>query len=597
MRKPLWNPCRAARGICLAIVGLCLAAAQARGAAPIEKALPGSTFALVKVNSAAELREAFSKSHLGQLWGDPALKPVKDDILAKLEDSNNALKNAVGLSIEEVMALPLGPLAFALVGRDDPKLPWAGIVTFDVGPKAQVVADAMNKATKLAEEKGECKVMTENFKDLVLKVIHSTKEEDKDDPPIVWTSQGGLFYVATDSETIKDLITHADGREGSLSDQESFALVKRKVADDSQAFGYLDVGQVLKLLVKSLSSQGGNPQQIEAMFQVSGINGLKALGGSLSYNTGAYDSLTRIFALAPAPTQGLLRLFPMPLANLRPEPWVPASTASYETISWDLDGAYVALNDLANMLKPGLIQDFEAQLAGPNGGEALSFQKDICGPLGDRITIISDYKRKPGGKAEDDTSRTLVGIALENTQGFQTALNKVFALTKPDFKKREFQGTTIYDISIPDLPAAGGANVTLKGPVSLAVAKDTLFLATEPTLLEQVLRGGPKLADSPAFQAVAKEIPEQTSTFSFARPEESARQMYELFKTGQFQKMLEETARAKGQPVPKIGEMIDKDKLPDFSVFSKYLSQSGGYGMMTDDGFSLLSFTLRKDNP
>ncbi len=61
-------------------------------------------------------------------------------------------------------------------------------------------------------------------------------------------------------------------------------------------------------------------------------------------------------------------------------------------------------------------------------------------------------------------------------------------------KKREFQGTTIYDFELPNLPAAAaaGGNVQLgaRGPVSLAIAKDTLFLTSDTTLLEQILRPG-----------------------------------------------------------------------------------------------------------
>ena len=38
------------------------------GRDPRGKTLPGSTLAFVKVNNAAELREAFKQSQFGQLW-------------------------------------------------------------------------------------------------------------------------------------------------------------------------------------------------------------------------------------------------------------------------------------------------------------------------------------------------------------------------------------------------------------------------------------------------------------------------------------------------------------------------------------------------
>ncbi len=111
--------------------------------------------------------------------------------------------------------------------------------------------------------------------------------------------------------------------------------------------------------------------------------------------------------------QGLLKIFSLPPVNLRPEAWVPATVASYQSLSWDLDNAYNAINDLVNKFQPGMLNVLEQQLAGPEGGQPLSFQKDIFGPIGDRITLISDFK-KP---IKEDSQRMLVGLALEDAEG------------------------------------------------------------------------------------------------------------------------------------------------------------------------------------
>ncbi len=190
----------------------------------------------------------------------------------------------------------------------------------------------------------------------------------------------------------------------------------------------------------------------------------------------------------------------LPKVNLRPESWVPATVSSYQTLSWDLDTAYTAINDVVNMFQPGMLNVLEQQLVGPNGGEPLSFKKDIFDPLGDRVTLISDFK-KP---ISEENQRMLLAVALEDSKTFQNTMNKLIALSGGTPKKREFQGTTIYDFEVPEMlnnnPNGPGGNVTFKGPISVAIAKETLFLANEPTLLEQVLRGGgPNLADSAAL--------------------------------------------------------------------------------------------------
>src|SRR4029077_2196557 len=105
------------------------------------------------------------------------------------------------------------------------------------------------------------------------------------------------------------------------------------------------------------------------------------------------------------------------------------------TLSIDLDNAYTGINDLVNKFQQGMINLVEQQLAGPNGGQPLNFQKDVFGPLGDRITLITDFK-KP---IKEDSQRTLLAIALEDTKAFQNTLTRLFEITGAAPQKREFR--------------------------------------------------------------------------------------------------------------------------------------------------------------
>jgi hypothetical protein len=617
MRTPKRAALRLALAGWVGLAGLSLVAAQGRAAIPPEKILPDSTIGFLKINNAAALRDSFRQSQFGQLWNDPAMKAWKANLADRLDDASKSLKDKIGVTYRELLELPQGTVSIAVVRRDDPKQPIALLITADAGKNASVMENVMTKATKQAEQ-DDSKVTTQPFRGAVLHVIQPPPDKDKDkkakddkkdndkpEPPLVWTSQGTVYYIGSDVDAVKDLIAHEPGRDDSLAANESFIQTQKKLGYDAQVVWFVDLAKLLKLVAQSgASARGnakGNADQTEAMIQVTGLNGLKAAAGSFTLNAGKFDSISKTFILAPVPAQGVLKMFQMPKVNLKPEPWVPASVASYQTYSWDLDTAYTALNDLVNMFQPGMLNVLEQQLVGPNGGEPISFQKDIFGPLGDRITVINDFK-KP---VTEENQRMLIGVALEDAKAFQNTLNKLIALGNGAPKKREFQGTTIFDFDVPDLPNANGVNGPnnvrqFKGPISVAVAKNTLFIATEPTLLEQVLRGGAAaLADSRSFQAVAREVPGPVSILSYVRPDEQARLSYDMIKSGQFEKALQsaKTAGAGGPDVAKIGKLIDKDKLPDFSIFAKYLSQGGSYGVMEDDGLTITGFTLRKVNP
>ncbi|WP_435010985.1 hypothetical protein P12x_002276 [Tundrisphaera lichenicola] len=594
MRTPLRAAFRLAITGCLGLAAIAASASVGRAAEP-EKMLPDSTLFFLKVKNVAELRESFEKADFGRLLADPALKPLKDDVAAKLAETNEQVKAKLGVTLGELLQLPQGTATVAVVGKPDAKIPVALLISADAGKNAAKMTEVMTKSTKQAEE-ANAKVGTETFKGLTLHIIQPPQDGDKPNPPLIWTNAESVFHIATDLDALKDVITHADGRTDSLASVDAFGKAMTKLGADSPVIWFLDINKSIKLVAQAgqaAQGGGGAAQNIEGMLQLTGINGLKAVGGNFAFNSGAFDSVSKVYFLAPAPTQGLLKMFLMPPTSLRPQPWVPANVASYQSLSWDLDKAYDALNDLVNQFQPGMLQLLQQNLVGPNGGEPLDLEKDVFGPIGDRLTIISDFK-KP---ITENSQRLLFSAALEDTKKFEATLSKVIEIAGGTPAKRDFQGTTIYDFKLPDMPAPGAGaannNPFKNGTVSVAVAKDSVFVASEPTLLESVLRGGGSaLADSPDFQAVAKQIPAQSSTLTYAKADEQARVTYDMIKSGQFEEAFQ--ANPNG---PDPSKVFDRSKLPDFSVFAKYLSAGGGFGLMEDDGMTFTTFTLRKANP
>jgi hypothetical protein len=595
------------------LAGLLLLVAQGRAATPPEKMLPDSTIAFIKIQNAAALRQAFGQSQLGQLWNDPAVKDWKDAIMARVDDDSKTLKEKIGVSYFDLFALPQGPTAIGFIKPENPQLPVVLLVVADAGANSSTMNNVLTKATKQGEVNGS-KVSTVPYQGVTIHVIQPPKEKDAPpEPPIVWANQGSLFFIGSQLEATKDLIAHQGGRDKSLAASEFYVQAMKKLASsDSPIVWYVDVPWVLKEFLQANNGANGNgdpnqAQQAEAMVQVMGLNGLKAAAGSFMLNTPNFDSVSKTIFLVQQPVQGLLKVFRLPKVAMQPEPWVPASVASYQTISWDVDNAYIALNELANMFQPGIVEVLQQQLVGPNGGEPLKFKQDIFDPLGHRVTIISDFK-KP---VREDSERMLLALALDDPRTFQNTLNKLIVLTGGQPKKRDFQGTIIYDFDANDFPnpnagpagagpGAGpnGANLRPRGPISVAIAKNTLFISSEQTLLEQVLRGGgPSLADNPVYRSVAKEMPGKVSSFTFVRPDEQARITYDMIKSGQFEKALQGAAVAGGPDLARFSKFIDKTRMPEFSVFAKYLAQGGRYSESSEDGLTITNFQLRKTKP
>ncbi|QDV36011.1 hypothetical protein [Tautonia plasticadhaerens] len=575
-----------------ALLGVLATAAPAVAQVPGENALPGSTLAIVKVSSASDLREALGDSQFGRLLADPAMEPLLEDIRTKLDDLNTQLKQRIGVTLKELVETPQGP-AWLAVTRAEAEIPVAAILVADAGENAARMDEIMTKGTEQLEKEAGGQSRTEEFQGKTLHIIQPPAE---DSPPLVWSSEGSVYFIGVGIDAMKDLLANAGGREDSLAASANYQALGEKLGTDSQVCWYIDIQQAIQLVVQAAAEQGGEAGQAEALLRTLGVDQLKAVGGTVDFATGEFDSVAKTFVYAPGQRSGILRLFQMPPIDATPEPWVPATVASYQTLSWDLDAAYTALGDLVNMFLPGALENVERGLQGP-GGETIRFQQDIFGPIGDRVSIIADFAEE-GEEIDAQSQRGLVAIALEDEQAFQTTLNKVFAIAGLAPEKRDFQGTTIYDVELPELPAAPGApQLQLDGNVSIAIAKGYLFATGRAPLLEQILRGGgSSLADDSQFRAVAGKYPGQVSSFTFNRPEEQARAVYNTFKSGQFQQAIEAAGNAggAGEDMPDLSELIDVTKIPEFSVFAKYLSQGGSYSVMEEDGLTITQFSLPK---
>lgn len=566
----------------VAVLAMAIGVQSSFAADAMDKSLPDSTLLYVEVKNVKDLRDAFNQTQTGKLWADPAMKPFVDDIKEKLNESNGKVKNALGMDLYQLLNIPQGGASVAVFPIEG-KPPVGVLITADAGANGEQMASVMKKVTKFAEDDGS-KVSTEDFQGASLTVIKGKNDENA--PPLVWTSKGSVYHIGVGLNSVKSVLAKAN-REDCLANNEEYKKARKKMGG-SHVFAFLDINGAIKTIIENAPDENGNLQQVEGILQAIGLNNLKSISAVLDMNSDKYDQVLKIFVAAPQPAQGILRLLQMPRLAMKPEAWVPATVSSYQSQSWDLDEAFNGFVELVNQFAPGTVGVIEQQISG--AGEPISFQKDIFDPLGDRITVASITKAdaKPG-----EIPPSLFGIALENAKTFQATINKLMKLAGSQPQKREFQGVDIHDIEIPEIPGAAGQ---FPEKISLAIAKDTLFISTDAKLLEQALRGGPSLGDTDEYKAFAKFLPETVSSVTFAKPEEAAKSSYDMIKNGQLDEAFE-PARATGANIPKIGDMISIDKIPGFEVFKKYLSKGGAYWIQDDDGITITNFSVKPQKP
>jgi len=312
---------------------------------------------------------------------------------------------------------------------------------------------------------------------------------------------------------------------------------------------------------------------VAAFLPTLGLTKLKGIGGSMDVATADFDSVTKMFMYVEQPPSGVLGMFQFPATELAPPDWVPESAAAYFGANWDIPAAVQSVKTLVDTFQgPGAFDQLMNRAANNANGPKVNPQKDLLDQLTGRISMANFPVTVPRNAPEGQPAvqqPVVFAVGVKDEKKMQELLGRITQTPSFPGSSREFQGATVYE-----MPGQNGQKV------NFAAAKGNLFVATDASRLEEVLRGtgSSPLSKSDAWQKIDKHIPDKVSMIGFQDQKDQLRSMYEAVRSGQI-----------GQQV----EGFDFSKLPPFDDVSKYLRNGGSYAMPDENGALFVSFSLK----
>ena len=120
--------------------------------------LPKDTYLYLSMPSVEGMKEAFAKSSAGQLLADPAFDEFKAEVqgafASEMEEGFAKVQEALGLTVEELLAIPTGEVTVAFSKAPPNKM--GAVVFFDYGSHAEQVVALLEKATAALGQKLSC---------------------------------------------------------------------------------------------------------------------------------------------------------------------------------------------------------------------------------------------------------------------------------------------------------------------------------------------------------------------------------------------------------------------------------------------------------
>ena len=578
-----------------------------RAADSIEKSPPATTYIYVKTDNAARLREAFRGSQFARAWADPAFAPFKDELKAKVAPIDEIAKQNLAMSIHEIWELPRTYVSLAVIDRVVPGSDDAILFSFEAGANAAKTTALLTNLEKRLVEQGAA-ASTQTVDGSTIHILRLPKSKinaqpapngvqpapngvqsprlnaQKLEPMIVWVDRGGWINICNDLPTLTSVLSGRASQQHTLEQSDGYKATMAKLGGEGGLMWYVDLARLgSKIKDRAAARKSNSGDRVTAFFDAVGLTGMKEIGGRLTYDEHDYDWISRTSVSTGGASKGIVGLFHQARVGLTPPDWVPASASYYRSIAWNKNVTTKASQELLAERNPKFYEKIQKGVT-LSDGRKIDFEGDFVKPLGDRMTVVAEAS-KPGDSA---LPRVMIAVDLESPGDFEKTLDKLFTWLKVRPRTRSIQGMTIHDFDLPRFLARNKPGVE-PSSMSVSVARETLFLAFDSAMLDDVLQGGAALKDNASYKALAAKMPEGASTVEFLRPDERFKEGYNSIRAGKWRA----DEPVLGFFIPDFESFVDLSKLPDYQVIAKYLRPIGGYATIEPNGASSTLFTLR----
>lgn len=598
---------RSLRCIALVFISLTSIGSLTRAERPAcYQLLPSKTLAYVRVADIQELGERFNETSVGKMFQEEQLQSLTSQLFEEAENAFAPVSEEIGLSLNELLSIPSGEVALALAA---PRTGFpAPVLMVDIeGQEANAVRLLEVIQDKIKEE-GKLAASTEVIGSTKLQVF--SQEEDTRYTGIIFFRRDGMLVITSHMQIAEQIVAAWDGDEEQevLEQNEDFADTMRHSKGPRGAAPeirwFVDPVTLAKVALRgNLGAQMGL-----SMLPAVGLDGLLAIGGSMTFASDEYDTFIQTHIITAEPRTGVLAAIAMKSGTNTPEEWVPHDVSSYITLHWDFDKTKQEVEILYNSFRGD--DAFEEQvLARANEALGMDVMEEVVGAMEGRISLAT-WIPKP---TRLNNFAYVGGIHLKEDVDFEATWQKMMEAVPAgeEPEEKSYAGFTIY--SAPgeeeeaDIEDTGGDSESdifrpLPVKISVAIVDDCVLIANRPEYLERAIvsrsSSSKLLKDELEFKLVASKARRQPggrtpAYFSFNRPEEGMRMAYELVTAEKTRESLGNAAE--NNPfLGRINQALEDNPLPPFAKLREYLAPTGSIMSVDDNGIHYIGFGLRR---
>ena len=571
--------------------------------------LPETTAVYVQIHNVRDLAEKIMDTNLGKMMVDEDIAPLLGDLYQTAQDAYSEVEDRVGLSLDEIQSIPAGEICFAIIAPKRKKPAFVFII--DTDEESEPVSKGIQRFRDLASE-NDVEIETEELDDVTYEKF------DVDGQPFLFFQKGGTIVVGTDQDELDAIVERWNGREVEkvkpLTENRKFITIMNRCKSSKDLPAEMRFFADPITLAKSATRGNAGAQLALNTLPLLGLDGFLGIGGASIMDEMGFESVSHMHVLLANPRAGILEMMALKPGSYEPQPWVPESTVTYASTSWDVQKMFDEIEKLFDSFngEGALAEEIEDEF---NSELNIDFKADVIEQLAGRITYvqwIDDEQEVING------TTNAIAIELRDPDAFRDTVDafieKIQGVDDDDIEEAEHKGVTYW--KMPDerhniqrermrefREQGRGPQMEFRMPQpSFTILDDQLLFCIEsPEFLHRAIeasRGDSRsLADDKKFQYSSDEMTKLLGTdvpgaIVYSNPVESIRWLFRVAQSDGTSDFLDEIAE-ENEYAQRIRDAVKDNPLPDFEEVKKYFQPSGMFITNDDTGYHFLGFQLK----
>ncbi|TWU42813.1 DUF3352 domain-containing protein [Novipirellula artificiosorum] len=584
--------------------------------------LPEDTLLYLRIDNADESRVAMRESSVGRMLNDPKLRPFAGDIYTTAAELFTQISDEVGVTLDELLAIPRGQVAAAMMPGNPPDSDTDAAQSQEDEADESDAAIRRRIARKRREQYGLAGLFMvdakENVGDLMAIIdrlearmtgggyVRRTSTIDKVElvrllpprpgrPEVEYFKKDGTVVFGIGHDTAAKALDHWLDRseEASLSDNSNFGNVMSRCigaeATRPQVTFYADPYRLVERLVK----RGGAAALVWPILEDLGLKKIRGIGGSSFRGGETFEDINHLHVLIDTPRDGIFGVLRPETGDITAPDWVPSDVTAYSTVHWNFAKAYENLDQILALfqgedpLKRLVEEPFEK-------ATRMNFQEDIIDNLTGRYASAT-WLQPP---VKLNSQVVAYAFELKDPEKAKSAIAR-FREFKPNAVKVEtVAGSIVYS---PPQPRRNLPQSFRQPEPGMTIVGNWIVLGDSDTFRERIIRakqgGIPRLVEDSDFDLIVSELGgkldgEKPFMVSFVRGADYLRLLYELAKSEDSRGFLRK-AGEKNVVARNFSELLERNELPEYEAFEKYFAPGGVFGYNEPTGIHFGAFNLR----